>query len=136
VALSPIEEHLRDREDLGGAQLVRGWPLTVEGLLRNADATRRRYSRAGEPLVAISAEATVGDWSLDAILAGARLRTRLRYAVVDAESLLEAGFELLPTFAAPHVSVVLPSYTEDVAERLLDVFGEVRINPHHVRRER
>ncbi len=51
------------------------------------------------------------------------------------ESLVEAGFELLPTLAEPHVSVVLPSYTEDVAERLLDVFGEVRINPHHVRRE-
>jgi hypothetical protein len=135
VALSPIEEHFRGREDLGGVRVVRGWPLTVNGLLRNADATRRRYSRAGDPLVAVSAEATVPGWPFDAILAGARLRTRLRYAVVDAESLQEAGFELLPTFAAPHVSVVLPSYTEVVAERLLDVFGELRINPHHVRRE-
>lgn len=136
MALSPIEEHLRDQEELAGVQVVRGWPLTVEGLLRNADATRRRYSRAGQPLVSISAEATVAGRSVNAILAGARLRTRLRYAVVDAETLLEAGFELLPTFAAPHVSVVLPSYTEDVAQRLLDVFGEVRINPEHVRRER
>ncbi len=136
MALSPIEKHLRDQEELAGVQVVRGWPLTVEGLLRNADATRRRYARAGQPLVAISAEAAIAGWSVDAILAGARLRTRLRYAVVDADTLLEAGFELLPTFAAPHVSLVLPSYTEDVVERLLDVFGEVRINPHHVRRER
>ena len=135
MALSPIEEYLRDGEELVAVRLIRGWPLTVEGLLRNADATRRRYSRAGQPLIAVSAEATVGDWSVDAILAGARLRTRLRYAVVDAEVLVEGGFELLPTFAAPHVSVVLPSYTEEVAERLLNVFGEVRINPHHVRRE-
>lgn len=72
---------------------------------------------------------------MDAILAGPRLRMRLRFAVVDAASPAGEGFELLPTFAAPHVSVVLPSYTEDVAERLLDVFGEVQINPYHVRRE-
>ncbi len=123
MVLSPIEEHLRAEGELGAAPVVRGWPLTVDGLLRNADATRRRYSRAGEPLVAISAEAAIAGWSVDAILVGARLRTRLRYAVVDAESLVEAGFELLPTFAAPHVSVVLPSYTEDVAERLLDARG-------------
>lgn len=97
VALSPIEEHLRYGEELDGARVVRGWPLTVEGLLRNANATGRRYSRAGQPLVAISAEATVAGWTLDAILAGARLRTRLRYAAVDAEFLVEAGFELLPT---------------------------------------
>lgn len=135
VALSPIEEHLRYGEELDDVLVVRGWPLTVEGLLRNADATRRRYSRAGEPFVAISAEAVMPGWPVDAILSGPRLRTRLRYAAVDAGSLVEAGFDLLPTFAPPHVSVVLPSYTEDVAERLLDVFGEVRINPHHGRRE-
>ncbi len=28
--------------------MVRGWPLIVDGLLRNADATRHRFSRAGD----------------------------------------------------------------------------------------
>ena len=79
VALSPIEEHLRHGEELDDVLVVRGWPLRVEGLLRNADATRRRYSRAGEPFVAISAEAVMPGWPVDGILSGPRLRpTALR----------------------------------------------------------
>jgi hypothetical protein len=31
--------------------------------------------------------------------------------------------------------VVLPSYTEVAAQRLLEVMGEVKVNPHRVRRE-
>lgn len=42
-----IGAHLRRGESLNAEAdlVVRGWPLTVEGLLRNADATRSRYSR-------------------------------------------------------------------------------------------
>ena len=136
--LAPIEAHLRTGELLDAdAQLViRGWPLTVDGLLRNADATRHRYSFAGEPFVAISAEVTIAGWDVDSILAGPRLRTRRSYAVVVVGRVLDAGFDLLPTFSAPHYSVVLRSYTEDEAERLVAVFGAVRVNPHYVRRER
>lgn len=101
--LSPIEEHLRAGEHLDPeAQLVvRGWPLTVGGLLHNAGATRRRYSRSGEPFVAISAEVTVLGWDMDAILAGPRLRTRRSYAAAPVGVLIEAGFELVATFGAP-----------------------------------
>jgi hypothetical protein len=49
---------------------------------------------------------------------------------------LEAGFGLLPTFNAPHYSVRLPSYTEASADRLVEVFGEVKPNPFHERSER
>lgn len=49
--------------------------------------------------------------------------------------IVETGFGLLATFGAPHYSVVLPSYTEVAAQRLLEVMGEVKVNPHHVRRE-
>jgi hypothetical protein len=136
--LEPIEGHLRSGELLDpDAQLVvRGWPLTVHGLLRNADATQRRYSLAGEPLVAISAEVTVAGWDVDRMLAGPRLRTRRSYAVALVGRVLEAPFDLLPTFQAPHYSVVLRSYTEGEAERLVAVFGAVRANPYYVRRER
>lgn len=136
-ALSPIERHLRTGELLvPGAQLVvRGWPLTVDGLLRNADATRRRYSVAGHPLMAISAEVTVAGWDVDTILSGARLRVRRSFAAAPVASVADAGFGLLATFQAPHYSVVLPAYTEHAAQGLLDVLGEVRVNPHHVRRE-
>lgn len=78
TGLTPIEEHLRIGEQLEstGQLVVRGWPLTVDGLLHNADATHRRYSRGGGPFLAISAEVTVLGWDLDVILAGPRLRTR------------------------------------------------------------
>jgi len=98
--LELIDTHLRLGETLDAEAdlLVRGWPLTVEGLLRNADATRSRYSWHGEPLAAISAEVTSAAWTLDAILAGPRLRTRTRYAQALVSNLTTAGFELLPTF--------------------------------------
>ncbi|MCP4083712.1 MAG: hypothetical protein GY745_01440 [Actinomycetia bacterium] len=70
--LVPIESHLRNAEvrDPTAALVFRGWPLTVEGLLRNADATRRRYSLAGESLVAISAEVTMPGWDVESIVLG------------------------------------------------------------------
>jgi hypothetical protein len=46
-----------------------------------------------------------------------------------------AGFDLLATFSAPDYRVVLPSYTDVAAQRLIEVLGEVKVNPHHVRRE-
>ncbi|HEY9562433.1 MAG TPA: hypothetical protein VIR30_01570, partial [Nocardioides sp.] len=116
--LEAIDAYLRREVIDGSADLVvRGWPLTIDGLLRNADATRSRYSWQGEPLVAISAEVTVAGWNLDAILSGPRLRTRSRYARVLVAELAASGFELLPTFAMPHYSVLLPSYDERSAQR-------------------
>ena len=133
--LEPIEELLRDERLDGDALLVvRGWPLTVDGLLRNADATRSRFSRGGEPFSAISAEVTVHEWTLDTIPSGPRLRTRSRYAAVSVQALAAAGFELLPTFAAPHYSVTLEAYTAERADRLLEVLGNVLTNPYYVRR--
>jgi len=135
--LEPIESHLRTGEvlDPDSSLVIRGWPLTVDGLLRNADATRRRYSFRGHPLVAISAEVTLDGWDVDAILSGPRLRTRRSYAVVAANEVVEAGFDLLPTFSAPHYSVVMANYTEDQAQGLISVLGEVVPNPYHVRRQ-
>lgn len=133
--LEPIEDLLRDERLDGDALLVvRGWPLTVDGLLRNADATRHRFSRGGEPFSAVSAEVTVGEWTLASILSGPRLRTRSRYAAVSVQALADAGFELLPTFLAPHYSVTLETYTAERAERLLEVLGDVLANPYYLRR--
>jgi hypothetical protein len=134
--LEPIEVHLRTAEvlDPTAALVIRGWPLTVEGLLRNADATRRRYSLAGGPLVAISAEVTMPGWDVESILSGSRLRTRRSYASTLANDVTEAGFGLLPSFSAPHYSIVLDIYTVEEAQRLISVLGEVRPNPYHVRR--
>lgn len=131
MVLEAVEPHLRPAEILDDSRVVvRGWPLTVEGILRNAEATRSRFSWRGEPLVAISAELTGAGWDLDRILSGPRLRTRSRYATVPALTLVETGFVLLPTFAPPHYSVVLPAYDGTSAERLLEALGDVQRNPY------
>jgi hypothetical protein len=83
----------------------------------------------------VSAEITVGPWSVDPILAGPRLRTRSRYAEAVVSSLLDAGFALLATFAAPHYSVVPPAYDEASVRHLLEVLGEVKRYPHFVGRQ-
>jgi hypothetical protein len=82
--LTPVEGHIRLGEvfDPDAHLVIRGWPLTVDGRLRNADSTRRQYSRAGCQFVAVSAEVTVAGWDVDAILSGPRLRTRRSYAAV------------------------------------------------------
>lgn len=136
--LEPVEQHLREGEkpSRDASLVIRGWPLTVDGLLRNADATRRRYSWRGDPFVAVSAEVTVGEWQVDDILSGSRLRTRRSYAVASTGELLDAGFQLLPTFGAPHYSIALVAYTEDQAKRLITALGEVNANPFFVRRSR
>ena len=136
MGLEPIEPHLRHDELLDGTSVVvRGWPLTVDGLLRNAAATSQRFERAREPLIAVSAEVTSEAWGLDRILSGPRLKTRSRYAAAPALELIEAGFVLLPTFAPPHFSVVLGAYDEATAELLLDVLGNVHRNPYYVGRQ-
>ncbi len=135
--LEPIEGLIREGESLDPEShlVVRGWPLTIDGLLRNADATRNRFSLSGRPFSAISAEVTMAGWTLEAILRGPRLRTRSRYAAVSAGELVAARFGLLPTFVAPHYSVILDPYTPERAQQLLDLLGEAQINPHHVRRQ-
>lgn len=134
--LLPIEDLLRPGEELDGdAHLVmRGWPVDVPGILRNADNTRRRYSPAGEPFVAISAEVTIPGWDVESILQGSRLRSRRNYAIAPVREIVAAGFGLMPTFTAPHYSVVLPSYAEADAARLVEAFGDMKPNPHFERR--
>lgn len=134
--LEPVEMLVRPGEWLAleADVVVRGWPLTVAGILRNAEDARSRFSFAGRPFVAVSAEGTVGGATLEELLAGPRLRTRRRYAAVVAGSLLSAGFQLLPTFNAPHHSIVLPAYSEAEARRLSEVLGEVMSNPYFVGR--
>ena len=119
--------------DLDAHLVMRGWPVNVVGILRNADLTMRRFSLGGEPFVAISAEVTIAGWDVETILRGDRLRSRRSYAITEVRRLLDAGFDLLPTFNAPHYSVRLPSYTEASAEHLVEVFGSVKPNPFHER---
>jgi hypothetical protein len=47
--------------------------------------------------------------------------------------LAAAGFTLLPTFTAPHYTVLLPDI--DMVDDLARAFGDLRANPYAVGRE-
>lgn len=116
--------------------MIRGRPLSVEGLLTAAARTLLEFSWQGEPVAAVSAEATGPDRSTDDVLAGPRLRTRRTIAAAPVASLLRSGFPVLATFAAPHVSIVLPEYTEAHVRTLIEVLGPEQPTPYYMRTPR
>lgn len=81
----------------------------------------------------MSAEVTGPGRGTDELLAGPRLRTRRTYAEAAVATLIEAGFAVLPTFSAPHVSIVLPDYDEACVQALIELFGPEQQNAHYVR---
>jgi hypothetical protein len=131
--LTPIEAHVRADDPASWTLVIRGRPLTVEGLLIAAGRTMAEFSWRGDPLAAVSAEVTGPDRSTDELLAGPRLRTRRTYAEAPVTSLVNAGFAVLATFSAPHVSIVLPNYDERCVRSLIELFGPEHQNPHYVR---
>lgn len=73
---------------------------------------------------------------MEDVLAGPRLCTRPTYVAVRVTDLVAAGFGVLATFGAPHVSIVLPEYDEALARVLASILGPERPNPHYVRTSR
>jgi hypothetical protein len=86
----PIEAHLRDVDLTAWTLVIRGRPLTAEGLLVAAGRTRSEFSWQNTPLAAISAEVTGTNRTADELLAGPRLRTRRTYASTDVVTLMES----------------------------------------------
>lgn len=119
--------------------IVRGGPDTAEKLRTHAQRVRRAFLLDGDPVLGISVFAAlddIGPASLDAILSG-KLSTYRVVHLVTAGQLAEAGFEMLPTFGRPHMTLLLSS--EDQVESLLEVLGTAQTNPRYgemVRRRR
>lgn len=59
-------------------------------------------------------------------------RTRHHYRWGTVRHVLEAGFELLPTFKAPHHTVLLEPYTRGRAVDLLTALPHRQENPHYL----
>jgi hypothetical protein len=134
---TPIESHLRvDDDPRDWILVIRGRPLSVEGLLTSAARTLAEFSWQGEPLAAVSAEVTGPGRSTDDVLAGPRLRTRRTYAATPVADLIDGGFPVLATFAAPHVSIVVPGYDEAHVRALIGILGPEQPNPHYMRTPR
>lgn len=132
--LEPIEAHLRDEEPPAGAVLViRGGPLNVERLVEHAVRQAREFSHAGRPMHSVSVDATVGAWTLEAILRD-RLWSRSTYAACPAATLRDAGYGLLATHGSPHYDVILADAEPGTAATLLAAFGAAEVNPFKRRR--
>ena len=52
---------------------------------------------------------------------------------VPVADLVAGGFVVLATFAAPHVSIVLPEYDVAHVRSLIAVLGPERTNPRYLR---
>lgn len=119
--------------------VVRGGPDTAEKLVTHAERVRRAFVLDGEPVLGISVFAAlddIGPASVDGLLAGKLATYRVVY-LPSLQDLVGAGFEVLPTFVRPHLTVVLGGL--DQVEPLLAAVGPARDNPHYgemVRRRR
>lgn len=72
----------------------------------------------------------IGPASLVGILSG-RFATYSTVHLPRAGELAAAGFELLPTFGRPHITVRLESDEQQHLERLLTALGTAQANPYH-----
>ena len=131
----PIETYLRvEPIDDEMIVVVRGGPVTPEKFLEHAHRQAREFTFRGAPMYSISVNLTVAGWDLDALLAGP-LASRSTYATATVGAVRTAGFELLPTFAAPHYDLLLPGGQYPDAERARAVFSDSRAEPVQAPRE-
>jgi len=127
--LTPIEPSIRDEEPPDDAILViRAGPVTVEKILEHARREEGRFTFRGAPMASVSVDATIGDWTLEAILRD-RLWSRTTYATTTVGALRRSGHDLLPTFGVPHYDLLLPAATLKAAGSLLATFGHGRAQP-------
>jgi hypothetical protein len=110
--------------------VLRGGPDTGSLILSHARRVNRAFVLDGAEVWAISVFVALDDVGPGS--ARGILQTKLRsYASVYLPTvgrLRQAGFEMLPTFARPHFSVLLPGL--DTAPELFEALGELRINPY------
>jgi len=125
-----IDEYLRDEVPPDDAVVVvRGGPIAAEKLIEHARRQARAYTFRGEPMFSISVSLTVTGWDLASLLAGP-LSSRSTYALSTVGVVRAAGFDLLPTYEAPHYDLLLETGEYSEAERLLSLFSAPESNPY------
>jgi hypothetical protein len=126
----PIENHLRSEVPPDDAVVVvRGGPVAPEKIVEHAHRQAREYTFGNAPMHSISVSLTVAGWDLAALLAGP-LSSRSTFAVSTAGAVRVAGFELLPTYKAPHYDLLLATGEYREAEVLLSLFGSPEPNAY------
>ncbi len=123
--------HLRDEEiPVGVTMLLRGGPDSADKLRAHAARTARAYVFEGAPASGVSMFAVlddVGPGARESILGG-KLATYRFVHEVTLDAVHRLGLRVVPTFARPHVTVLLGL---DRVEDLLRVLGSGVPNPHY-----
>lgn len=117
------------------AVVIRGGPDTVSLLRSHARRLHRLYVVDGVPVFGVSvfvALDAAGPASERGILS-IKLRSYPRVYRTTVRRLDDAGFTVLPTFAEPHYTVLMPSI--DAGDDLAAAFGNLVPNPYAERRE-
>lgn len=108
--------------------MVRGEDLDHDDSAAQAERFRRRFPNWGRwGLSALYAESDSG---VDELGAGPLRRFPILaiYTLVELEA---AGFEVVPTFRTPHVTIAFAGELDDGLERLRAAVHEQRTNPYH-----
>lgn len=130
----PIERHVRPGESSPADThlLLRGSPMTAAKFAEHAARTARAYTLGGDPCFGISVELAVDAEDVARLLRGRRLSTRRRVARIRVEASRAAGFVLLPTFTAPHYTVVVDLAATATVEVLASLAArDVIENPYY-----
>ena len=130
-ALKRLEDFLRGDESDDWELVIRGRQFDPARLLGDALDMVELYTWNGEPVAAVSASVVHRGQTIDELLSERRLRTRRDVVIAPVAAVVAAGFPVLATFDAPHVSIVLIEPTLAEATRLRELFGDPTANPHY-----
>jgi hypothetical protein len=127
------ELRLRVRDErlpLDASVVIRGGPDTPLLLRSHARRLHRLYVLDGSPLFGVSVFVVTGDIGQrsERTVLAQKLRSYATIYRTTVGVLLAEGFDVLPTFAAPHYTVLV-SDLDEVAQ-LAAAFGELLPNPY------
>lgn len=127
------ELRYRVRDELpprSASVVLRGGPDTLSLLRSHARRLNRLYVLDGAAVFGVSvfvASGDIGPTSERTILSK-KLHSYPTIYRATVGRVLDAGLDLLPTFAAPHFTVVIPSL--DAVDALAAAFGDLVRNPY------
>ena len=126
-----LRRRVREEQPLRNASVVlRGGPDTVSLLRSHARRLNRLYALDGAPVFGISVfvvSSDIGPTSERTILSK-KLHSYPTIYRTTVGDLVDAGLDVLPTFAAPHYTVLIPNL--DAVAELAVAFGKLVRNPY------
>lgn len=121
------------REELpprNASVVLRGGPDTVSLLRSHARRLNRLYTFDGAPVFGVSVFVACGDIgpTSERTILSKKLHNYPTIYRTTVGELVDAGLDVLPTFAAPHYTVLIPSL--DAVAELAAAFGKLVRNPY------